>query len=48
MSQEGETAADLVNSESREELARILRDYGEEPFAWQIAAGSWNPGKLPH
>ena len=35
--QEGETAADLVNSESREELARILRDYGEEPFAWQIA-----------
>ena len=37
MSQEGETAADLVNSESREELARILRDYGEEPFAWQIA-----------
>ena len=37
MSQQGETAADLVNSESREELARILRDYGEEPFAWQIA-----------
>ena len=37
MSQEGETAADLVNTESREELARILRDYGEEPFAWQIA-----------
>ena len=37
MSQEGETAADLVNSESREELTRILRDYGEEPFAWQIA-----------
>ena len=22
---------------SREDLARILRDYGEEPFAWQIA-----------
>ena len=37
MSQEGETAADLVNTESREELARILKDYGEEPFAWQIA-----------
>ena len=37
MSQQGETAADLVNTESREELARILRDYGEEPFAWQIA-----------
>ena len=31
------TAADLVNTESREELARILKDYGEEPFAWQIA-----------
>ncbi len=32
MSQQGETAADLVNTESREELARILRDYGEEPL----------------
>ena len=37
MSQEGPTAADLVNTLSREELARILRDYGEEPYAWQIA-----------
>ena len=37
MSQQGETAADLVNTLSREDLARILRDYGEEPFAWQIA-----------
>ena len=37
MSQQGETAADLVNTLSREELARILRDYGEEPYAWQIA-----------
>ena len=27
------TVADIV----REELSRILRDYGEEPFAWQIA-----------
>ena len=36
MSQQGETAADLVNTASREELARILRDYGEEPYAWQI------------
>ena len=26
-----------MNTESREELARILRDYGEEPYAWQIA-----------
>lgn len=37
MSQSGQTAADLVASLSREELARILRDYGEEPYAWQIA-----------
>lgn len=37
MSQQGETAADLVNTASREELSRILRDYGEEPYAWQIA-----------
>ena len=37
MSQEGTTAADLVNTLDREELARILRDYGEEPYAWQIA-----------
>ena len=37
MSQSGETAADLVNTLSREEISRILRDYGEEPYAWQIA-----------
>ena len=37
MSQEGTSAADLVNTLPREELARILRDYGEEPYAWQIA-----------
>lgn len=37
MSQQGPTAADLVNTLDREELARILRDYGEEPYAWQIA-----------
>ncbi|MDO5601238.1 MAG: 16S rRNA (cytosine(1402)-N(4))-methyltransferase RsmH [Oscillospiraceae bacterium] len=37
MSQKGPTAADLVNGASREELARILREYGEEPYAWQIA-----------
>ena len=37
MSQTGPTAADLVNSESREEVARILREYGEEPYAWAIA-----------
>ena len=37
MSQSGPTAAQLVNTESREELSRILREYGEEPDAWQIA-----------
>ena len=37
MSQAGPTAADLVNGLSREELSRILRDYGEEPYAWAIA-----------
>ena len=37
MSQSGQTAADLVAALSREELARIMRDYGEEPYAWQIA-----------
>ncbi len=33
------TAADIVNTYSRKELTRILREYGEERFAPQIAAG---------
>lgn len=37
MSQQGLTAAELLNSLPREEIARILREYGEEPYAWQIA-----------
>lgn len=37
MSQAGPTAADLLAGASREELARILKEYGEEPYAWQIA-----------
>ncbi len=37
MSQQGPTAADLLNTLPREEIARILREYGEEPYAWQIA-----------
>ena len=38
MNQRGRlTAADVVNSYTAEELTRILRDYGEEPYAWQIA-----------
>ncbi len=37
MSQSGPTAADLIATLSRQELADILRQYGEEPRAWQIA-----------
>ena len=33
-----ETAADIVNGYSEEELVRILREYGEEPFARRIAS----------
>ncbi|MBU6321126.1 MAG: 16S rRNA (cytosine(1402)-N(4))-methyltransferase RsmH [Patescibacteria group bacterium] len=33
----GETAAGIVNSASAEELTRILREYGEERFAREIA-----------
>lgn len=33
----GKTAADLLNSLAEQELAAILRDYGEEPFAHRIA-----------
>ena len=37
MSQEGTTAADLVNTLGVEELTKIFRDFGEEKFAWKIA-----------
>jgi len=37
MSDSGMTAADAVNTRSFEELCRILRDYGDENFAPQIA-----------
>lgn len=37
MSREGRSAADLVNELDEAELARILRDYGEEPMAKRIA-----------
>ncbi len=33
----GRPAADLVNTTDVEELARIFREYGEEPRAWPIA-----------
>ncbi len=37
MSQSGESAADLVNTLSYAELARIINNYGEEKFASSIA-----------
>jgi 16S rRNA (cytosine1402-N4)-methyltransferase len=37
MGSEGPTAADLVNGTDEAELARILRDWGEEPLARRIA-----------
>ncbi len=37
MSQSGTSAADLVNTLSVQELTDILRDYGEEKFAYRIA-----------
>lgn len=37
MSKSGITAADVVNSYSKEELTRVFRDYGEERFAGKIA-----------
>ncbi len=37
MSQSGLSAYDIVNTYSVEELSRILREYGEEKFAYKIA-----------
>lgn len=37
MSKEGISAADIVNGWDKDELVRILRDYGEEKFAGKIA-----------
>ena len=37
MGDESESAADLVNREDESELIRILRDFGEEPYARPIA-----------
>ena len=42
MSQEGISAADIVNTYSKDELAKILFEYGEEKFAWRIAEGIIN------
>ena len=38
MSQTGQTAAELVNSLSEDELSRIMFEYGEEKFSRRIAA----------
>ena len=37
MEQSGPTTADLVAELDRQQLADVLREYGEEPYAWQIA-----------
>lgn len=37
MSQQGISAKDIINTYTPEEIARILREYGDETFAWQIA-----------
>ena len=37
MSQQGPTAADLINTADEREIARILWEYGEEKFSRQIA-----------
>jgi len=34
---EGETAADILNSRTDEELAKIFRDNSDEPQAWRLA-----------
>jgi 16S rRNA (cytosine1402-N4)-methyltransferase len=39
MSKSGLSARDVVNDYSEEELIRILREYGEERFAFRIAEG---------
>lgn len=45
MSQQGLSAYDVVNTYSKEELIRILRDYGEEKFAPRIAAAIVQAGR---
>lgn len=37
MSQTGVSAYDVVNTYSADDLSRILREFGEEKFAWKIA-----------
>ncbi len=35
--EDGLTAADIVNSWSKQEIATLIQEYGEERFAWRIA-----------
>jgi len=37
--QQGMDAASWINSASREDIAQVLREYGEERHAWRIAGG---------
>jgi 16S rRNA (cytosine1402-N4)-methyltransferase len=37
MSKEGQSAFDIINYYSVEDLAKIIREYGEEKCAWKIA-----------
>jgi len=37
MSQDGQTAADFLNEADEAEIARVIRDYGEEPRARSVA-----------
>lgn len=46
MSKSGVSAADLVNNLSVDELTKILRDYGEEKFAYRIACNIVKERKL--
>ncbi len=46
MSDVGQTAADVVNTYTRESIAKILREYGEEPNAWSIAGKIVNAREL--
>ena len=38
MSQSGQTAAEFLNEADEAEIARVIRDYGEEPRARKVAS----------
>jgi 16S rRNA (cytosine1402-N4)-methyltransferase len=44
--QTGETAENIINNWSAEDLAKIFKDYGEEQFAYKIALAIVNERKL--